>query len=154
MECVIRTAAIEDAGRISALVCDLAREFILGEFGEEGRMHFLGEHTAEKLRERIEGDYRFFVAENGAVLAGVVGLRGGSHLYHLFVAKAFQRQGLAWRLWQTALRASLETGRSGVITVNSSTYAIPVYERFGFVRKGPPEAKHGVVHHPMEFKVS
>jgi GNAT superfamily N-acetyltransferase len=154
MDCTIRTATVQDAGRISHLVCALAEEFILNEFGDEARTHFLGEHTAEKVRERLAGDYRFFVAESGPALAGVAGLRGASHLYHLFVAKTHQRQGLARRLWLTALRACAEAGHAGVITVNSSRYAIPVYERFGFTRKGPPEERNGLVHHPMEFRPS
>ncbi len=154
MECLIKTATVEDAERISRLVCGLAEEFFLDEFGPEGLAYFVGENTPVKVRERLAGDYRFFLAEHGRELAGVTALRGASHLYHLFVAKPWQRQGLARRLWLTIHRACLQSGHCEVITVNSSTYAIPVYERFGFTKKGPPERKNGVVHHPMEFRIS
>lgn len=154
MECLIKPATLNDAERISDLVCTLADEFILTEFGDEGRSHFLCEHTAVKVRERLAGDYRFFLADHGPELVGVSAVRGPAHLYHLFVAKPYHRQGLARRLWLTALRACVESGHRGVITVNSSTYAVPVYERFGFTRKGPPEEKNGIVHHPMEFRLS
>ena len=78
-------------------------------------------------------------------------LRGEAHLYYLFVAKPHQRRGIARELWLTVKEACLKSGHRGVITVNSSTYAIPVYLRFGFVRTGPPEQKDGVLHHPMEL---
>lgn len=154
MECTITPATAHDAERISELVCGLAQEFILNESAEEGRVHFFGEHSPDKMRERLLGDHRFFMAECGTELVGVSALRGASHLYHLFVSKPWQRRGLGRRLWQAAREASVESGHCGAITVNSSTYAIAVYERFGFVRKGPPEMKHGLVHHPMEFRIS
>lgn len=149
---LITRGTIEDAERVSELISRLAEEFIVNEFGEEGRTYFLGEHAPGSMRERLSGDYQFFLAEKDGDLAGVAALRGNSHLYYLFVAKPCQRQGLARQLWQVAREACAKSGHRGVITVNSSTYAIAVYERFGFVRKGPSETKNGVVHHPMEFK--
>jgi len=148
----IKTGTVRDAERVSALITVLAEAFIVNEFSEEGRTHLLREMAPDKMRERLSGDYRFFLAEAGSELAGVAALRGRSHLYYLFVARTHQRQGLARQLWLTARAAILHGGHRGPITVNSSTYAVPVYERFGFVRKGPPEQKHGVVHHPMEIQ--
>ena len=46
--------------------------------------------------------FRYSVAEYGSFLAGVVAGRDGTHLFHLFVASEFQRQGLAMRLWYNA----------------------------------------------------
>lgn len=151
MNCSIRSGTLQDAQSISALVTRLAKEFIVKEFREEGRKHFLGELTPKKMRERLCGDYRFFLAERDTRLVGVAALRGISHLYYLFVVRACQRQGIAHQLWLTVEETCRNSGHRGVITVNSSTYAIPVYRRFGFVRKGASEEKHGVIHHPMEF---
>jgi GNAT superfamily N-acetyltransferase len=151
MDWSIRIGTTADAERISKLITSLAREFLVEEFSEAGRSHFLGEIAPDPMRERLTGDHRFFLAEKETELAGVAAIRGDAHLYYLFVAKAHQRQGLARRLWLVAKDAIRASGHQGVITVNSSTYAIPVYERFGFVRTGPPEEKNGVVHHPMEL---
>ena len=149
--CNIRAGTIQDAGAISALITNLAEEFIVNEFEPEGKAHFLGEITPDKMRERFLGEYRFLLAEVDDELAGVAAVRGASHLYYLFVSKHHQRQGIARQLWFAARDLCKQSGHNGAITVKSSSYAIPVYERFGFVRTGPQEENHGVVHHPMVF---
>ena len=150
----ITNGTVQDAERVSTLIALLAEEFIVNEFGEEGRTHFLREIAPDKMRERLAGDYRFFLAEKKSELAGVAALRGRSHLYYLFVGKPYQQQGLARQLWLSAREVILDGGHRGPITVNSSTYAVPVYERFGFARSGPAEEKYGVRHHPMEIKLT
>jgi ribosomal protein S18 acetylase RimI-like enzyme len=82
----------------------------------------------------IESGYRYHIAEEDGELAGVVAVRDNSHLYHLFVSERFQGQGLARRLWEVAKTASLSAGNPGLFTVNSSRYAVGMYENFGFVR--------------------
>ena len=145
----IRPGTVGDADPISALMIGVAEKFILKDFSEEGRAYFLGEHTPEKVRERLRSGHRFFLAEYEADLAGVSALRGESHLYYLFVARPFHRCGVGRQLWNAVKAACLESGYGGPVTVNSSAYAVPVYERFGFVRSGPPDTAHGVQHHPM-----
>lgn len=149
VECSIRAGAVEDAEPISALMIALAEDFILKDFSEEGRAYFLGEHTPGKVRERLLSGHRFFLAEQDAGLAGVSALRGESHLYYLFVARPFHRRGVGRQLWNAVKEACLVSGYGGPVTVNSSAYAVPVYERFGFVRSGPPDMSRGVEHHPM-----
>jgi GNAT superfamily N-acetyltransferase len=148
----IRPAVPEDAGRISLFIVELAKEFIVNEFRVEGQRYFLGELTPEKMQERLLGEFRFFLAEKKKNLVGVAAVRGSTLLYYLFVGKTFQRQGIAKQLWLIAKEACLHSNSSGFFTVNASTYSVPVYERLGFIRRGPPQEMRGVVYHPMEFK--
>jgi GNAT superfamily N-acetyltransferase len=85
---------------------------------------------------------------------GVAGIRDTTHVYHLFVAEAFHRQGLATSLWEIAKAAALAAGNPGRFTVYSSLHAVPVYERFGFRATGPEVHKHGVAFVPMELDES
>ena len=130
----IRLATVDDAPRISSLIRDLAKEFIAHEFSEEGANVLLGSMDEPSIRGYIESGYRYHIAEEGSGLAGVVAVRDNSHLYHLFVSEHFQGQGLARRLWEVAKTASLSAGNPGLFTVNSSRYAVGMYENFGFVR--------------------
>ena len=148
----VRDATVADAGQISALLTALAEEFIVGEFSEQGRVHLLAQFGVTEMEKRLHArEYRFQVAEDGTVLAGVVGVRGGTHLYSLFVAKSHQRAGLARRLWELArLDASRGRNAAGRFTVNASSYAVPAYERLGFHRVGPVKEANGVRFQPME----
>ena len=149
----IRRPTIEDAERISALLSELAEEFIFGEFTQEGREQLLANFDVSEMQKRLASDeYRFHVAEDGSVLAGVVATLGSSHLYYLFVATAYQRMGLARRLWDLARSESVRAGNvSGRFTVKASAYAVRAYERLGFRCSGPMTDVKGVRSQPMDW---
>jgi ribosomal protein S18 acetylase RimI-like enzyme len=148
----VRDANVADAGRISVLLIALAEEFIVGEFSTEGRLHLLTHFSAMEMEKRLRAhEYRFQVAEDGAVLAGVVAVRAGTHLQYLFVARSHQRCGLARRLWDLARLDAIGGGNAaGRFSVNASTYAVPAYERLGFRCVGLPQEANGVRFQPME----
>ncbi len=83
-----------------------------------------------------------------------------------------QRQGIARRLWQLAKAHSLALQRVAKqaiasttpsettalpispvlpITVNSSLYAVTVYQRWGFVATASPQTINGVIFVPMQW---
>ena len=109
MKISIRRGASQDAEAISAFVTGISEAFITGEFSAGGRSHFLREHIPPEVRGRLEGDFRFYIAERGAELVGVAAIRSNSHLCYLFVAPAVQRLGLASRLWTRLKDDSSET---------------------------------------------
>ena len=148
-----REATVADALRISVLLTALAEEFIVGEFSTEGRLHLATHFGVAEMEERLKAaEYRFQLAEDGAELVGVVGVRAATHLQYLFVAKSHQRAGLARRLWELARRDAIRDGNAvGRFTVNASGYAVPAYERLGFRRVGPVREANGVRFQPMEL---
>jgi predicted GNAT family N-acyltransferase len=81
-------------------------------------------------------------------LAGVVVVRDGTHLFHLFVAESFQGRGWARQLWQHAL-FHIATGTTPDVTVNATLRAQGFYERMGFVASGPAVETRGVAFVPM-----
>jgi ribosomal protein S18 acetylase RimI-like enzyme len=147
-----RDATAADALRISALLTTLAEEFIVREFSTEGRLHLLTQFGVTEMQERLQAhEYRFQVAEDGAVLAGVVAVRAATHLQYLFVARSHQRSGLARRLWELARLDAIGGGNAaGRFTVNASAYAVAAYERLGFRRVGSVGEANGVRFQPME----
>jgi GNAT superfamily N-acetyltransferase len=116
-------------------------------------MTLMTEFAAGAMAARLAAaDHLFHVAESSTQLAGVVALRGNSHLYLLFVDKRWQRKGLARRLWAVARTAAPAGMRR--YTVNASAYAVPAYERLGFRRTGGPHERSGVRYQPMEWLLS
>lgn len=147
----LREATTADAESIGHLVRELSEKTITKAFSPAGREALLASLTTEKIAERLESDYRYHVAESQGEIIGVVGIRDNKHLYHLFVAQSHQRQGLARKLWETAMALCLQAGNTGEFTVNSSHYAVPVYEKFGFVVQSGPIEKAGIVSIPMKL---
>lgn len=150
----IRLATIADALAISELIQPLAQKFITREFSPEGAANLLNGMTKVAIESFLRAGFRYHVAEEDGVMAGVVGVRDDNrHLYHLFVAEPFQRQGLARQLWEVAKEACLATGNPGEFTVNSSKFAVQMYQRLGFVETGPPWERDGVVAIPMRLSL-
>ena len=147
----IRRGTIEDAERISAFVTALSQEYIVGEFSAKGRGNFLQDHTPSAMQQRLAGDFRFYLAYSGDELAGVAAIRSNKHLYYLFIAQAFQRSGLARRLWAQVRADSLALGNPGDFTVNASNYAVAAYEKLGFRRTESTKETNGVLYNPMRF---
>ncbi len=147
----IRPATPADAAAISGLILGVSRFFTLHPEGQ-GAEVFLETLTPQAFGGYLSSpEYAYLVAEEDGALAGVVGIRDNGHLYHLFVAPAFHGGGLSRRLWDAAKEAALQAGNPGEFTVNSSLYAVPVYERFGFVPTGPRVEQHGIAFVPMKL---
>jgi GNAT superfamily N-acetyltransferase len=147
----IREAKVNDIPAISDLIRPLVKKYIACEFSAEGAHNLLLSIDPDAIRGYFEVGYQYHVAEENGVLAGVVAVRDNRHLYHLFVADAFSRQGLARRLWQVAHDACRDAGNVGEYTVNSSNFAVEMYRKFGFVETGPPETRNGVRYVPMKL---
>ncbi len=145
-------ALAADSEEISELISGLSAKFIIGKFSSTGRAHLLSTMTPQAIKKYMQSGYRYHVAEMDGSLVGVVAVKGNKHLYHLFVAEEYQRQGIARKLWQLAMEECLDNKSTGEFTVNSSEYARDVYKRLGFVSRPGAQIKNGVVFFPMSLQ--
>ena len=147
----IRPANYHDARAISALISNV-RHFFTTDPGGAGAEEFLKTITPASIGSYIEAEnFNYFVATINDELAGVVALRDNKHLYHLFVAPQFQRKKIAEQLWLLVKTFAIESGNQNEFTVNSSPFAVPVYEKFGFQPTGPQVEMHGIAFIPMKL---
>lgn len=147
MNFVIRQAKATDAEAISRLVAGLAHHFLADPSALEAGP-FLSGLTPSSYAERIDSSrFSHYVAEDPTGPCGIIAMRDDSHLYHLFVRADVHGQGIARALWEHVKFLSSHS----TFTVNSSLFAVPVYERFGFIAKTPPQTANGLVFVPMEY---
>ena len=150
----IERATIADAPRISALIRELSKPFLVSPTGE-GAESFFAAISESAIHGYVSAsNFEYFIAESQGLLAGVVALRDNSHLFHLFVAEPLQGHGLGRKLWQMVEARAIQSGNPGKFTVNSSLNALPVYEKFGFVPSGPVVKTHGVAFQPMQLSLA
>jgi GNAT superfamily N-acetyltransferase len=145
----LREATVADAPAMSALVCELTRRWIAPDCTPDGAARLLEMLAPGATARRLDDGFRYLVAQRGDVLVGIAALRPPAHLFHLFVAEAAQRQGLARRMWQT-VQAWVEP--PAPITVNASRHALAVYRQLGFEATGPELCEHGIVFTPMLWR--
>jgi len=148
---IFRAAMVSDAAAISELVLGFRHEYLLDPTGK-GAEEFLTSVSAEAERGYISSSrYYYLVGEVEGVLVGVIALRDGTHVFRLFVARHFQRQGIARGLWSRARQALGPVDQAMTFTVNSSPKAVPVYRRLGFEQTSPQMEVHGIAVVPMRL---
>ncbi len=143
-----------DAERIAALVLASFDEYIAPEYTRQGVAEFRHYVEPQALRQRVERDHFVLVAEVDGDLAGMIEMRDCNHVALLFVAKDFHRRGIAARLLERGL-AEARARRPGVerVTINSSRYGVPAYERMGFRQTGPERTVNGIVFIPLAMRL-
>ena len=148
----IRLATPGDAAALQALLIRLLDAHVLPEQDAAGVAALSTFASIDRIVVRMQAGLHHHLAECEGTRVGVSALRDDGHLVMLFVDTPFQRRGLARRLWQAALADVLTRSDPERITVNASGFAVPVYERMGFVRLGEPVARNSVRATPMEFR--
>jgi GNAT superfamily N-acetyltransferase len=148
---IFRRANIGDAEAISGLIMSF-REVLAVRPDGAGAENFFASVSPDAERRYIRSDrYDYLLAEAGRELAGFIAMRDRTHLFHLFVARSYQRQGLARELWRRAREAAGPRNDAQEFTVNSSLSAVTVYERLGFERTSPAVQQDGVAFVPMRY---
>ena len=149
----VRQANRKDAAVISELIVPVAKAQIAAEFSPEGEQELLSGMTPSAIEQNLLQGYRYFLAADDGRYCGVIGMRGYTYIYHLFVAEKWQRRGIARRLWARARQASMAEIRLSEFNVFSSRYAEGFYHRLGFRRTGNEQTRKGVTAIPMRLVI-
>ncbi len=145
---------------VCQLILDTFHEFEAEGYSEEGLTNFRAYADPAAMSARTEGGDHFALVVEGPLdgtpeIAGVIEIRNHSHVSQLFVAGSHHRRGLARTLLEHALaRCRIANPDLVTVTVASSTYAVEVYERLGFVRTGPERVERGIRVNPMELSLA
>jgi len=135
---------------VSDLIIQVFDEFIAGGYSQEGVQEFLAYVTPEGLAKRVQENHFTLVAAAGDSIVGVIEVRACDHVSLLFVDKAFQGRGISRTLLEQALvRCRGNNPELHEVSVNSSPYAVPIYESLGFCITGPEQTVHGIRFTPM-----
>ena len=82
-------------------------------------------------------------------LIGIIATKeGGSHISLFFIEKSYQGLGIGRKLFEFAK----DDNKPSCITVSSSTYAVEIYRRFGFVEIDAIQLKNGLKSVPMKYE--
>ena len=147
----IRPGNHGDANAVASLIASFQPILTLEPSGA-GAEQYLVSVSEDAERQYLESPrYAYLVAELEEQMVGFVAMRDQTHLFHLFVAAAHQRIGIARALWEQARQLSLRAGPIAEFTVNSSLNAVPVYRSFGFVPAGAVMQVHGIAFLPMRL---
>ena len=145
MNCSIRELRQEEIEEALCLVWRVFQEYEAPDYTKEGVEEFYKSIHDESYLSKLCW-YGAFMQER---LVGVIATRNeGTHIALFFVDGEYHRQGIGRRLYQAARAAN----HSGIMTVNSSPYAVPVYHRLGFKDTDTEQVVNGLRFTPMELE--
>ncbi|MCX7710279.1 MAG: GNAT family N-acetyltransferase [Clostridia bacterium] len=142
-----------DEVAISSLVWEVFSEYVGPGYAEEGIETFRQFIQPEELRKSAaSGCFNMICCWSGSELAGVIAMRDSNHVSLLFVRREFHRKGIAHELFRLAKGECLGNHPEiSEFSVNSSPYAVNIYERLGFEATGPEETQNGITYVPMKM---
>ncbi|MBP2657034.1 MAG: Histone acetyltransferase HPA2-related acetyltransferase [Firmicutes bacterium] len=142
--------------KVANFVWSVFEEFEASGYKKEGINEFKNFILPEKMKVRCESGKIFILCcKDMDEIVGVISIRESSHISLLFVKKEYQRRGIARRLFELALeKCCTAKPNLQVITVNSSLYAVGIYEKMGFEATDSEQEKDGIIFTPMKLTVN
>lgn len=129
--------------RVLSLVMRGFDEFVRPGFSDEGGAEFTRAARAWVVDQPPE--HIIMVAVIEGELVGMIDVKGNSHISLFFVDAARHGRGIGRALLEHAI-AECRSRDSSVrsFDVDSSLWAVPVYEKLGFSRTGPEREQNGI----------
>ena len=149
---MIKEVGKNDLKQALDLVNDVFTEFVAADYSEQGKdtfRNYLKAKYDEVFDDMQTGHKKIWGYYQNDKIIGVIATRDTSHIALMFVDKRHHRKGIARQLFETVLAVLKTDTAVAQITVNSSPYAVKVYECLGFVRAGEKQEKDGIVFFPM-----
>lgn len=141
--------------KVCRMVIECFNEFVAPEYSCEGVEEFLKYVNPNSMQDRLAHGNFVFVALHSDTVVGAIEVRTNNHIALLFVKKQYHKKGIAKRLLELAIKkCRQERADINVIDVNSSLYAVPIYEKLGFIKTNVEQLINGIRFIPMAFKLN
>lgn len=128
------------------LIWEVFSEYEAVKYPESGKQAFWDAIHSEEYLDMLSA----YGAFENKELTGIIATRNeGSHIALFFVKGIHHGKGIGRKLWN----AVLEENISDTITVHSSLYAVPIYEKLGFVKTYGVQEADGIQYVPMEYNM-
>jgi len=149
-----RQMKAEDFLEVSNFVTGVFNGLIALEFSSEGVQEFHRYVEPTAFRARSQTNHFSLIALAQTKIVGVIEMRDYNHVSLLFVAQDYQRKGIAKELLNQAIQICQEyEPQTSEISINSSSFAVPIYEKLGFYRVGERQVRNGIGFTPMILKL-
>ncbi len=127
------------------LVWTVFLEFVAPDYSEKGVQTFKKYIDNETMMLKLD----FYGAFINDELIGVIAMRNKSHITMLFTKKEHHRKGVAKALFNYILGITDDK----IITVNSSSYAVEIYHKLGFINTDNEKEVDGIKFTSMHYQL-
>ncbi|HAC65595.1 MAG TPA: N-acetyltransferase [Cyanothece sp. UBA12306] len=143
----IRLANNQDLLEINQLIKTIFKRENITKITAQGHDNFLHFISYDSLSKRISVGSKIWLYKINSELVGVLEINRENHIFLYFVKKKYRGRKIG-----KALFNYVKTQISGDITANSSDYALPIYQKLGFIQTGIPKNQGGIIVSPVLYK--
>lgn len=136
------------AVEVEALIRDSFNTYVGNDYTEQGRTVFFSFANTNELIKRHDKGNIILVYQKDKQIQGMIEARDHNHICLFFIHPDFQGQGIGRQLYKQLL--SYIKDKTSYIEVNSSVFALPVYEKLGFVVVDELQEVDGIQFVPMK----
>ena len=140
----IRECTPQERPQALALALDVFMQYVAPDYSNEGVETFRSFVGGTEATESLA----LYGAFEGEAVAGMIATRNnGAHITLFFVDSRYHRRGVGRALMQKVI----DLCPDDMITVHSSPYAVPVYEKLGFRAICEERLNDGIRYTPMKL---
>jgi GNAT superfamily N-acetyltransferase len=154
-ELTFREIKTGEEAKVSQLVMDSFSEFVASDYSEGGVNEFSKYVSPILMQKRLGNNHFVIAALDEGSFAGIIEVRNYYHISLLFVKKGYHNRGIAKKLLGMAITKCREhDANTELIEVNSSPFAVGIYEKMGFMKVSNEQLKNGIRFTPMVKRLS
>ncbi|MCX6653928.1 MAG: GNAT family N-acetyltransferase [Candidatus Bathyarchaeota archaeon] len=154
-EIIFREIHQGEEAKVYRMIVDCFNEFIAPEYSDDGVTEFEKYVEPNRIQKRLTECNFIIVALKHERIIGVIEVRSNNHIALLFVKKEHQHRGIAKKLLELAVsKCKQRKSDVSVIEVNSSPFAVPFYEKLGFMKVKSEQLVNGIRFTPMTLKLN
>jgi ribosomal protein S18 acetylase RimI-like enzyme len=151
---IYREIKAGEEDKVCQLVMDCFNEFISPGYSKEGITEFSKYVNPQLMKHRLAKNHFIILALDNREIIGVVEVRNNNHISLYFVKKQYQNKGIGKKLNELAINKCMKAKPDvTTIEVHASPYAVPVYEKLGFVKVDTERIENGIRFTPMIIKL-
>ena len=140
----IRECTPQERTQALALALDVFMQYVAPDYSSEGVETFRAFVSGTEATQSLA----LYGAFEGEAMAGMIATRNnGAHITLFFVDSRYHHRGVGRALVQKVI----DLCPDDVITVHSSPYAVPVYEKLGFCALCEERLNDGIRYTPMKL---
>ncbi len=134
---------------ISEMISTVFHKYIAADYCNEGIQEFTKYIEPKLILKRFNEGNILITAKHEGKIVGAVAIQDKKHISLLFVSEQYHQKGIAKELVKKAIeKAEKEYGITD-ISVNSSPYAVEIYEKLGFIKTDNKQEQNGIRYIPM-----
>lgn len=138
------TLTHKNINEVIQLIKQTFLEFVAPDYAEAGIKSFFKFAEDEDLLKQLV----FYAALHNDKITGILAVDVKlNHICLFFVDKDLQNTGIGTALFKSFLNEFMPKA----VTVNSSPFAVKVYEKLGFTATGSRQVSDGIVYIPMRY---